>query len=374
MNIGIITLHRVRNYGSVLQAYALCQILKANGMEPRIIDYVPERFRLRTDLFYVRKDRYTGKNGRANHIKKLILISLSILPRFYYYTRFSRFVDKYIPVTEKKYYTNSQLKQSNLDFDIYMNGSDQVWNMSWEHNVDKAFFLDFVPQNKRKVAYAASFGKSKLDTDEAKVIKPMLEQYDFISVREDSGLDILESLGIKGGVHVLDPTLLYDKFSWMSLAGKRRIQKKYLLVYQLNYKTKALHLARSIADQLGLVVVDLSRKIKKDNLADINVPFATPEVFLNSFAYADFIVTDSFHGTAFSINMNKQFVSIRNDFPERVGSLIRLMGIESRFISIGEKIERNELLKPIEYSSVNAILKKERIKAIKIILENIINR
>lgn len=362
MKIGIITLHRVRNYGSVLQAHALCKILKDHGHEPTVIDYIPERFRLRSDLFFVREDRYK-KNGKCNYLKKYLFMLLSVGPRLYYYTRFTPFVKKYIPTTSKKYFTNDELLVESFDFDIYMNGSDQVWNMAWENSVDRAFFLDFVPCEKKKLAYAASFGKKELTEEEKSIMTPLLAKYDILTVREASGVELLESMGIYDSKHVLDPTLLCDKTYWFKLITKRVIKKPYLAVYQLNYKTNALDYAREIADELGLEVVDMSRKFKASAGVDCNMAFVKPEVFLNILFYADYIVTDSFHGTAFSVNFNKNFISIKNDFPERAGSLLTLVGLQDRFIDNGVALDRESILKNIDYVKVNEILDLERTKA-----------
>lgn len=360
MKIGIITLHRVRNYGSVFQAYALCEKLKDRGYEPIVIDYIPERFRLRSDLFFVRPDRYiNGKN--KNYIKKFLFMCASIVPRFYYYTRFNNFVKKYIPVSTKKYFNIDELKKEHFDFDLVMNGSDQVWNMSWESSVDRVFFLDFVPKGIKKGAYAASFGKKVLSNNEKMVMEPLLKKYDFITVREKSGLDILNSMGISTAKLVLDPTLLFDRNRWSFLIKKKTIKFPYLLVYQLNYKTSALEYAQIIAQKLNLKVVDLSRKIKRTTGVDFNKPFVNPITFLNAFYYADYVVTDSFHGTAFSVNFNKPFISIKNDYPERVSSLLELLGIGERFIDSGNSTEIIRcMLQKIDYAKVNAILDKER--------------
>ena len=196
MKIGIVTLHRVRNYGSVLQAYALVRLLREEGQNVEIIDYIPERFRLRSDLFFVRKDRYTDKNGRKNLIKKIVFSCASIIPRYYYYTRFSGFVKKQIPLSKKSYYSNEELRKEKFDYDIVMNGSDQVWNMAWEKDVDLAFFLDFVDITTPKMAYAASFGKNELTQHEKEVMGPLLRKYNLITMREDSGVELLRDLGI----------------------------------------------------------------------------------------------------------------------------------------------------------------------------------
>lgn len=361
--IGIITLHRVRNYGSVLQTYALCEILKKYGTDPTVIDYIPERFRLRTDLFYVRKDRYTDKNGRENGIKKLILILASILPRVYYYTRFSQFVHKYIKVSKKQYFNCDDLKKdTKLNYEIYMNGSDQVWNMAWENRVDPTFFLDFANEKKR-YAFAASFSKPELAMEEFNIMKPLLQKYEYISVREKSGIDILNAMRTNNAEFVLDPTFLLTEQQWNNVASKRLIKEPYVLIYGLNANLNLRPLAKNIAMKKKLKVADFCRSIRARDGVDYVLGFKTPQDFLSAILYADYVVTDSFHGTAFSINFNKDFLSIRNSFPERAKSLLELAGLKDRFVDISCVDEQIEL-QPINYNEVNSrieILRKTSI-------------
>lgn len=352
--VGIITLHRVRNYGSVLQTYALCETLKKYGVEPIVIDYIPKRFRLRTDLFYVRKDRYTDRNGRENKLKKHILSVASIFPRYYYYTRFSQFVNKYIKLSEKQYFSYNDLKMdTNLNYDIYMNGSDQVWNMAWENGVDPTFFLDFTPFGKKRYAYAASFSKPQLSQDEFYAIMPLLQKYQYISVREKSGIDILKAMGIKNAEFVLDPTFLLTKQQWSNIASKRLIKEPYVLIYQLNADLNLVPLAKNIAMKRKLKVVDFSRSLKAKDGVDYVLGFKTPQDFLSAAMYADYIVTDSFHGTAFSINFNKEFLSIRYSYPERVKSLLELVELNDRFVDKDCDNEPNGL-QLINYTEINS--------------------
>ena len=360
MKIGVLTLHRVKNYGSVLQTYAVSEVLKQKGHEVEIIDYIPERMRPWPDLLYVRPDRYTSKDGKKNMIKKAVLVVASILPRAYYYNQFRSFIERRVTTTPKKYYTFESLCNAGFDFDMYLNGSDQIWNMDWENDIDRAYLLGFAPEGKRKGSFAASFGKNKLTEHEIDVMGAYLRKYSDISVRESSGLSILADMGIDYGVHIIDPTLMLTKEDWGKIASKRLIKEKYLLIYQLQPDSDLIKYARKIADAEGLIVVDFCRNLKCGNGVDRNLAFRKPEDFLSAIMYADFVVTDSFHCTAFSVNFNKRFLSLNHYYPERQRSLLDKMDLMDRFIPKNADIDTNKLLQPIDYNTVNDKLSKER--------------
>lgn len=361
MKIGILTLHRVKNYGSVLQTYAVSEVLKKKGQSPVVIDYIPERMKPWPDLLYVRPDRYTTKDGKPNLFKKVVLVAASILPRAYYYNQFRAFISRRVKTTHKKYYTFESLCNAKFDFDMYMNGSDQIWNMDWENDIDRAYLLGFAPEGKKKGSFAASFGKNKLTEREINVMGEYLRKYSYISVRESSGLNILSNMGIDYGVHIIDPTLMLTQDDWGKIASKRLVKEKYLLIYQLQPDSELIKYARKIANALGLIVVDFCRNFKCGEGVDKNLAFRKPEDFLSAIMYADFVVTDSFHCTAFSINFNKRFLSLNYYYPERQRSLLEKMGLLDRFIPKNININVCDLAKEIDYFSVNKKLEEERL-------------
>lgn len=356
MKIAIVTMHRVFNYGSVIQTYALSKYLEEQGHDIEIIDYIAERFKYKNTLFYV--------NPRRNKsmIHKLFFITVALPGRLMHKHLFESFIKRSYKLTQDKYYSIEELIENPPEADVYITGSDQVWNSGFENKVDRAYFLDFVPKNKKRISYAGSFGKEKLEECESEEIKELINKYDKISVREDSAISILESIGRNDAIHVVDPTLLLDREEWDNLSSERLRHEKYLLIYQLNPNEKIIEYARKIAIQKGLKIAKFGWDYIKPKGVDINFAYRKPEDFLSAIKYADYIVTDSFHGTIFSIKFNRQFICIEPPkYSGRLYSILRKVGLEERMIRGSLNI--NKVLTKIDYEYANIILKNEQKKA-----------
>ena len=169
---------------------------------------------------------------------------------------FTKFLREYINMTDKTFYSKEEFENIDFDYDVYCTGSDQVWNSEWNEKIEYPLFLSFAPDDKRKIAYAASFGKKELKDNEIEVTRKLLERYDAISLREKSGVEIVESLGIKNSVHVVDPTLLLDGDAWRKLSSNRFKNENYILVYNLNRNKKIDNYAKSLANKTGLKIID----------------------------------------------------------------------------------------------------------------------
>lgn len=357
MKVGFITMHRVDNYGAVLQTYALSKTLIDKGFEPYVIDYVPERCKLTYQLKTVRSDR----NKSLFHKVFYIVVSAPI--RLFIFYRFNSFIKRYVQLTNKKYKTLQELKQIGGKFDIYMTGSDQVWNSGFSGEIDPAFLLGFVDKNMKKVSYAASFGKSSLAKEEKPKMKEYLSQYSYVTVRENEGVEILEDLGLEGK-QVLDPTLLLNREQWSEIAGKPILEEKYVLIYQLNPNKEVIECAKKLAEKYGLKIVKFGRDIKKQEGVNINFAFSKPENFVNLILNAQFVVTDSFHGTAFSLNLNTQvYVVYPPKFSGRLQSILELTNLTNRIYK--GKIDLEE----IDFVKVNKIFDKCREESLKILVD-----
>ena len=237
-----------------------------------------------------------------------------------------------------------------------MTGSDQVWNTFYNHGIDKLFYLDFAPEHKKRVAYAASFGMSEIDSQYKEETKRLLSKYSVISVRESSAIDLLKSIGINNGVHVLDPTFLLSKEDWKQVVGRYLPQKKekYLLIYSVepNFQN-VIACARKIADKLDLKVYYAGWGIKKYIGVDKMLGIPDPLSMMGYFINADFVVASSFHGTAFSVNLNKQFISVEPEkFNSRVHSLLESLGLMDRLVKTPMDIDTLEI-RGIDYYLVN---------------------
>ena len=228
-----------------------------------------------------------------------------------------------------------------------------------------------MPNGRKKVAFVSSFGKSKLDLEEVEKTKEYLKEYNKISVREDSAVCILNDLGYSS-ISLIDPTLQVTKQEWLEISSKRLIKERYLILMLLyNEDNGATEYARKIADEKNLKLVKISWELLKPKMIDKLMTHRTPQDFLSLFYYAEFVVTNSFHGLAFSINFNKQFIVVpRNEFNTRIESLLRLVNLEGRLISDAERLS-DVIDVTIDYKEVEQILSKEREKSKLFIEENI---
>ena len=355
MKVTVITLQNIRNYGSALQALATQEIFKSLGCQVDFINFV--RDNQKTPAVRIR----TWCKG-FNPMKKAIY-ALILYPTFLRQEKvFKRFISKYLNVQTKQYSTDKDFENYPITSDIYCTGSDQTWNSGWNQGIIKAMFLNFVPDNVRKIAYAASFGKSKLDEWEKEETKELLKRYYAISVRESTGVNIVADLGINGAVHVLDPTLQLDGSFWKRHMSKRKIEEPYLLVYQLNTNRDFDNYATEYATKKGLKLVRFCWRI--DQCVKCGKALVIPDVldFVSAIYYADTVITDSFHATAFSINMNTPMICIYpNEFGGRIASILKLTGLENRHLTSYSDFSYVDAPK-MDFTAVNAILDKEREK------------
>ena len=353
--ITVITLQNIRNYGSALQALATQKIFEQLGLEVDFINY------LRENACSNKNKIITWCQGMSP-LKK-IFYACALYPSFLLMDkRFKKFLRTYLNIQKQSYSTENDFKKFPITSDIYCTGSDQTWNSGWNGGVLPPLFLSFVPNNIPKIAYSACFGKSKLDEWEKEETKQLLKRYQAISVRENSGVDIINDLGISGAVHVLDPTLQLNRDFWKQYAGKRKIKVPYLLIYQLNTNPQFDKYAKEFAKRKGLKLVRFCTRI--DQCIKCGKSLIVPEVldFVSLIYYADLVITDSFHATAFSINVNTQFISIYPaNFGSRLESILKLTKLEDRHLS--SYTDFSYVTAPqMNFSYANDILERERKK------------
>lgn len=259
MKVDIVTLHNINNYGSVLQTYATQKVFESLGYETEIIDYCRKN-NLPSNLakevlnrnLRLQKLGFLWKNNKL--IKKL-LIDLLILKIKYNNNPMSQFSEKNINLSPKQYTSYNELKKDPPIADIYVTGSDQVWNSLYNGGIDKAYYLGFAPKDKLKIALAASIGNAHISVEEKKLTYPLLSNYHAISVRETSAIEVLKSMGLNSEL-VLDPTLLLNDNEWKKIDNKRPIiNEKYLLIYQLNTNNEMDEYAEKIAKKLNLKLI-----------------------------------------------------------------------------------------------------------------------
>lgn len=355
----IVTIFDNTNFGTYLQTLALSHSIKEKGYCVEIVKYI----RRRQTAFFMFKEAL-NKSPMKMMYNLFVKIPRILLLRKQDYI----FMAKYFPLT-KTYYSFSELQKNPPFADIYVTGSDQVWNSTYNGGLDRAYFLDFVPKESKKIAYSASIGMDRFPVEEENEVQKLLSAYNSISVREKKAIEILGSLGITNVSHVLDPTLLLDKSQWLKLVDTKCFRKKepYLLLYSVE-SLRERQLIEDIAIRIAkkrclkIYAIYYSGIETKFKCSDSNFYYATPDMFISLFSQADYVVVSSFHGTAFAVNFNKQFVSISpKHFNSRVSSLLGICGLENRYIYNKEDYKDDVDDYPIDYIKVNDILSRERL-------------
>lgn len=349
MEIGILTFHDADNYGAVLQAYALQEVLKSLVENVEIINY---------------KQPYILKDYKVLMLEKKNLLKSIISNIYYLNTRISKkykfyaFRKKYMLITKNKYYSSSEI----IGKDVFVVGSDQIWN-SEITNFDTTFFLDFCSNKARKIAYAASLGKDKISKDDIKIFKENLNNFDSISVREKNSIDILRKYTNKEIFLCLDPTFLACNSIWNKFIYENKIHYDYLLVYRLTDNEEVLKIADIISKKLNLKVLYISNSIRKDSYGFKKIKRVGPNDFLTLFNNASFVVTDSYHGTIFSIIFKKDFITIPHKTRgSRMSSLLQLINLDDRIVT-NSNVLNDCFNYKIDYSLTNEILDIERKKS-----------
>ena len=336
MKIGTITFHWATNYGAVLQAYALQQHLKLNHYETEIINYIPIRVKTRQTITCIKNFKV------AEFIKE---------------NRFRKFRKECLILSKKTYYSNRSLNNKSPHYDACICGSDQVWN-EWftlfaEGKPTLSYYLNFVKSGTLRISYATSFGTSILSQEAMDIMKPELEKFTKISVREKEGITILENMGIKSTI-VIDPTLLLDSKVYIDLFASKNINKRYPLFSYI------LHENQSVAEQAKEYIFNKyfdARLEKKFN----NQPLGIFE-WLYNIKNARLVLTNSFHGAIFSILFHKPFIVIpvqASNMNDRITTLLSFTGLENRMLSDYNENEIDRIMQEtIEWVQVDGKVKQ----------------
>lgn len=355
MKVATITCHRVYNHGASLQALALAYFLKQEGHEVNIIDYRPDYLVGQLDL-KVNNDRFDKPI-----IKWLYL--LAKYPGWVKYQKrkksFDDFDAKYIApfVTEKTYATCEELKNDPPVADVYVAGSDQIWNTKLKNGTDASFYLDFGRKETRKISYAASFATASLKEGTEDFVNQKLSGLDAIAVREPSGVKILESMNYSGSL-VCDPVFLLSAETWISeIPVKEGMGEKYVLVYDFEGSKEVQCVAERIAKEKGLKIFSIGPTPLE--YANENFTFSGPDTFVSLVKNATCVVSNSFHATAFSFIFKRDmFVVKRADgLNTRMQDLLSRYGLSDRLVDANTQTET--ILSHIDYEKVYSILSTE---------------
>lgn len=346
MKAKILTIHFGVNYGSCLQAYALSKTIEKLGVNCEVIDYVPKRYN--SWVLYGRK-----KVGVYPFPIILAWYLLTMPEREYQRFIFRRFLKNNVSLTPK-YTSPDEIIRKVPIADVYIAGSDQIWNYDYNTTGDFTYFFDFLRNGEKKVSYAASIGKTWLKEEEKVYFQKYLHDFRKITVREKSAKEMLNECGIESTV-VLDPTFLLGKDEWLDFALPMSGGENYILVYVMdNLYKKLIDIANVLKEKYRLKIYAVTFKATKDKRVDREFRYLDPRKFITLIDGANYVVTNSFHGTAFSINLNKQFVSVgKGDYNSRIVDLLEMVGLKDRFIAEKENIDTVKHLKTIDYDCVN---------------------
>ena len=361
--VGVITLHNSPNYGSCLQTYATQVVLTRVGANAEIIDYyrkdaIPENEVDRALNGQLVKKMPIFKVPGVKQIAKIPVSRMVARRR----APLDEFRHSRLALTERPYYSAEELDANPPVADIYCTGSDQVWNSIWNNGFDRAFYLSFAPEGKRKIAYAASIGKAKLEDWEAEPMRKALSSYSCISVGEQEAADLLESIGVHGAVPVIDPTLMLNRDDWEEIADGWVSPEPYILVYQLNRNAEFDSYVQKVAKKTGLKVMRIAYGVHEKRSGENAVVCPSVGRFLSLFLGAEIVITDSFHGTAYSVNLGKKFVTVSpGRFCGRIANLLQMTGLENHSLASFSDFQIAEEAEDFSFSQ--SVLNRKREEA-----------
>lgn len=352
--VGIMTFHRADNYGALLQAYALKRTLRNLDVHPYVINYKCPAIES-TYSFFSQMENFGIKWILRKAVKLICLPAIILIRR-----KFNKFRNEYLHNTDD--YSPQNINHA--DFDIYISGSDQVFNPQIT-GFDSNYFLDFVKDKRKCFSYAASFGLeySELGRKEIDFFHKMLHNFAKISVREKEGISIIEKTRPgKECFQSLDPVLLLNSREWEEITVLPK-KKGYVLMYLMNYDDKIINYARELAKAKKLRLILISHKLDLKRRPGIKKITPTPQEFLGYFINADYVITNSFHGTAISTMFNKAFFTDMSESRKtnpRLMNFLELTGLTGRLIdNIGTDYDAAP-----DWQTANAALAREKAKSL----------
>lgn len=335
MKTGILTFQDTNNFGSLLQTFALYKVIKDNFGECEIIDYKCSEIENRE------LPKTINQLRSLKDVYRYIRYNRCLKQKYQALTRFSKENMKFSPSLRR-----ANIYDYAIVYDQIIVGSDIVWDLDITGD-DYSYFLDFF--DNKKYSYASSFGSDYLLKDERKEkVGNLLSNFVHMSVREKDACEIIKKISGCESELVVDPTLLLDIKGWKPYIASRHIKEKYLLIYFEDTNGVVASVAKRIGRELGLPIYNITNG--KKIVGVHNIPVYKVEDFLSYLYYADYIVTASYHGMAFSINFNKDFNYFNRCHKSRMETLAYISGLGSReFTSDLNNIECCN----IDFSKVN---------------------
>jgi hypothetical protein len=357
LTVRTITCHDVYNFGASLQAYALMKYLESLGHEVQIIDYKSDY--LTFNLWAI------GKKWNKNLAVKLLYFSYVIPKRLGMKkrrARFDIFTAQQLKLTPVSYTSFSQLKENPPIADVYFAGSDQIWNPLLPNGVDRSFYLDFVPEDKLRASYAASFAVHEIPSELQSFVKGMLSKLDFISVRETTGVELVNSLGFNEAEVVVDPVYLLSNESWTQLSIAPAKKDKYIFVYDQENNGLLKKAALYLSKKYGYKIVAIEA-LYPMRYAHTRVKDAGPREFLGLIQNCEICLTNSFHCVSFSLIFNKRFYLFKRTHLNVNSRMVDLLNYLDLGDSIIESFDNHWVVDDIDYKKVNVKIDARKISS-----------
>lgn len=345
--VGVLTIPNAENYGSVLQSYGQKIFLENFHVDVTVINYKPEYLNGRYRIINI--DFSTVKRFIKSTASSLLNFGNSVIKK----KKFNDFRKRYLELKKPDCKKIEQIK----NFDAIVVGGDQLWNTRIT-KYNKCFFLDNC-EIKQKIAFSVSFGYVDKSEEEDEFFRKYINNFDAIYTRENYDVNYVRSIFKSESVgYVLDPTLLINESEWDKISSKRLIKDDYILVYCFGEDSQIINTANRLKKKYKLDVYIINNSIKRVNKNNyINVRKVGPNDFVSLFKYAKYVVTNSFHGVAFSIIYKKNFKCI--PYVGTEGRMISLVNLLKLDLSLDlEDLESN-----LVYSEANKMINAERKKA-----------
>lgn len=358
MKVGIITFNSAHNYGAVLQAWSLQEYLLASGHEAEVINYRIPAIDNVYRLFEPERPYKTEKENEKHQKKQYRTVKKEEPKKILAFERFEQFIAEQLRTT-KAYTSYEELKEAKFDYDALITGSDQVWNTGFTRGVNPGYLLDFGPEQARRISYAVSRGDAVLTDPEKILFERKLAGFDFVSVREENVAEEIGQLTEHTVEVTADPTFLLEREQFDSIRRPYSCKKPYIYVHNVHVKRMdetLCAMADALSVRTGIPVVTNRRDPYeyKNYLTDISD--IGPREFLDVIANAEYIVTNSFHATVFSMIYHKTFItipSLRN--PERMKKLLERLEIKNHLMDEPSMLPDNLQELQIDYEKLDRL-------------------
>lgn len=351
--VGIITFHFVNNFGGALQAYALRKTIDERcDADAEIIDY---------RIWFIRLTDRIRLLPITTNLKEIISGFKTMGQRINRRTKFGVFTRHNSKIT-RKYSNHWQLNNNPPCDEKFVCGSDQIWNPILTFGVSPSYYLQFEKNPENKIAYAPSFGTNEIKKRHKKTITNNLNNIKYLSVREQSGKELIKDLTGKDVPRLIDPTFLLDKEEWSSI-GMNPLNSKepYILLYIMQRDMAVYEYARRIKEEKGIKLIEISRYGYNPGFVDETLVSVGPDEFLGLFRDAAYVCTNSYHGLAYSIIFEKDFCIIPcKRFTARINNMVDLLQIKN----VAENDDIHALFAKYDKDYVREVIKQEKEKSI----------